>query len=65
MITTEADVAFSDWMWPTRSRKETIKGMLPTMSMTAKRTMVAESISEKENPIMHRKGTSSPTFAPW
>ena len=39
--------AFSDSIWPTFSRSEMMMGMLPTILMTAKRTMLAVKISLK------------------
>ena len=40
-------LAFSLWMCPTLFRREIIRGMLPMISITANRIMVADRISLK------------------
>src|SRR5690606_38184479 len=45
IITAATRVAFPDWIWPTLLRREMMMGMLPRMSITAKRIIPAEAIS--------------------
>ena len=45
MITAATIDAFPDWIWPTFLRKSMTIGTLPTISITAKRIIVADAIS--------------------